>query len=162
MSFKSQGGYTQDERQKLEEAIESREKRFGYKRGTNASLTKPKDYANIAESDFADPVGYNYPIDQAHIQGAITYWQHLDHRKAYSDLKARAFITERIVRGALNFGKKVTYDPRDPDYPNLPEAVKRRMEGYPPEKKSMLEDWQSFKAWQQEILRLQGRRVPVI
>jgi hypothetical protein len=49
----------------LEKAMQQREKKYGYKRGSNASFTKPKEYASISESDFADPVGYNYPIDKA-------------------------------------------------------------------------------------------------
>lgn len=158
--FVAQGGYSQEERQKLEEQIKAREKKYGYKRGSNASLTKPKDYANIAESDFADPVGFNYPIDKAHVRGAITYWQHMDHRKAYSDPKARAFITERIVRAAIKFGVGITYDPRDPDYAKLPESLKKQMKGYG--QKSMLEDWQGFRGWQEALYNSRGKRVPVI
>ena len=142
-----------EDREKLEEAIRARERKYGYKRGSNASLTKPKDYASISESDFADPVGYNYPIDKAHIRGAITYWQHIDHRKAYNDRKARAFITERIVRAALKFGVEITYDPKDPDYAKLPESLKKRMKGYG--QKSMLEDVNAFRGWQEVYLRAQ-------
>jgi len=148
------------DREKLEEAIKNREKKYGYKRGSNASLTKPKDYANIPESQFADPVGYNYPVDKEHIRGAITYWQHMDHRKAYSDPKARAFITERIVRAALKFGIEITYDPKDPDYQKLPESLKKQMKGY--SQKSMLEDWQSFRAWQEALFKARGKRIPTV
>jgi hypothetical protein len=147
MSFLAQGGYSKEDREGLEKAIEAREKKYGYKRGSNASLTKPKEYASIAESDFADPVGYNYPVDKAHIRGAITYWQHMDHRKAYSDPKARAFITERIVRAALKFGVGITYDPKDPDYAKLPESLKQRMKGYSEGQKSMLGDIDAFRAY---------------
>jgi len=160
MSFYAQGGYTQEERDKLEKAIEAREKKYGYKRGSNASLTKPKEYANISEGDFADPVGYNYPIDEAHIRGAVTYWQHMDHRKAYSDPKARSFITERIVRAALKYGIEVTYDPKDPDYKNLPETLKKQMKGYG--QKSMLEDYEAFRAWQEAFFKTHGKRIPVV
>jgi hypothetical protein len=159
MSFYAQGGYTQEERDKLEKAIEAREKKYRYKRGSNASLTKPKEYANIAESDFADPVGFNYPIDKPHIRGAITYWQHMDHRKAYSDPKARAFITERIVRAALKFGVEISYDPKDPDYAKLPESLKKQMKGYG--QKSMLEDWQQFRAWQEALYKTRKKRIPM-
>jgi hypothetical protein len=158
--FFAQGRYTQKEREKIEKAIEAREKKYGYKRGSNASLSKPKEYANIAEGDFADPVGYNYPVDKAHIHGAITYWQRLGNRKAYGDSKARAFITERIVRAALKFGIGITYDPKDPDYQNLPESLKKQMKGYSGNK-SMLEDWQSFRAWQEALYSARGTRVPV-
>ncbi|MEM3698019.1 MAG: hypothetical protein QXQ94_11095 [Candidatus Bathyarchaeia archaeon] len=66
--------------------LRAREKKYEYKRGSNAHLTKPSEYADIPESDFADPVGYNYPIDKEHIRGAITYWQHMDHRKAHDHI----------------------------------------------------------------------------
>jgi hypothetical protein len=142
----------------LEKAMRQREQKYGYKRGSNASLTKPKNYANMPESQFVDPVGYNYPIDKEHIKGAITYWQHMDHRKAYADPKARAFITERIVRAALKFGIEITYDSKDPDYQKLPESLKKQMKGYG-EKKSMLEDWQSFRAWQEALFKARGKRI---
>jgi hypothetical protein len=160
MSFYAQDGYTQEQRQKLEEQMKAREKKYGYKRGSNASLMKPKDYESIPESEFADPVGYNYPVDKQHVHGAITYWQHMNHRKAYSDPKARAFITERIVKAAVKFGIEITYDPRDPDYQKLPESLKKQMKGYG-EKKSMLEDWQSFRGWQEALYNARGKRVPV-
>ena len=152
--------YAQEKQEELEKAIEAREKKYGYKRGSNASLTKPKDYANIPESQFADPVGYNYPVDKEHIRGAITYWQHMDHRKAYSDSKARAFITERIVRAAIKFGIRITYDPKDPDYQKLPENLKKQMEGF--NKKSMLEDVEGFRAYQEAWFKSQGKRAILV
>jgi hypothetical protein len=138
MSFLAQGGYSQDNREKLEKAVEAREQKYGYTRGANASLTKPKQYESIADADFADPVGYNYPVDKAHIHGAIGYWQHMEHRGKYKDPKARAFITERIVKAALKFGVAISWDPKDPDYQNLPLELKKQMEGYSGSEKSAL------------------------
>jgi hypothetical protein len=146
------------DREKLEEAIRAREKKYGYKRGSNASLTKPKGYESIPESQFADPVGYNYPIDNAHVKAALTYWSHMDHRKAYGP-GARAFITERIMRAALRKGITVRYQPDDHDYWKVPESLKKRMEGYG--QKSMLEDWQSFRAYQEALMNVRGERSPV-
>jgi hypothetical protein len=132
----------------LERAMQQREKKYGYKRGSNASFTRPKEYASISEGDFADPVGYNCPIDEAHIRGAVSYWQHLDHRRAYSDPKAREFTTERIVRAALKFGMQISYDPKDAEYVKLPESLKKQMRGYADSsKKSMLGDYQTFCAY---------------
>jgi len=35
--------------------------------------------------------------------------------------------------------------------------------GYSPsEKKSMLEDWQTFRAWQQALFKAQGKRIPTV
>jgi hypothetical protein len=160
MSFLAQGGRTEQEHEEVEKAMQSRERKYGYKRGSNASYKKPAEYEGLSESQFADPVGYNYPIDEKHVRGAVTYWQHLDHRKAYGDPKARMFITEKIVRAALKFGVEITYDPKDPEYRTLPEDLKRRMKGYS-EKKSMLEDWQTFRAWQETLYKAQGKRIPV-
>jgi hypothetical protein len=84
----------------------------------------------------------------------------MDHRKAYSDPKARAFITERIVRAALKFRIEITYDPKDPDYQKLPESLKKQMKGY--SQKSMLEDWQSFRAWQEALFKARGKRIPTV
>ena len=148
------------EREKLEKQIEAREKKYGYKRGSNANLTKPKEYQNIPDSQFADVVGFNYPVDKAHIRGALSYWGHMKNRKAYSDPKARAYIIEKIVTSALIKGITVQWQSDDPDYQKLPESVKKRMEGYAP-KKSMLEDWQSFRAYQEFAYKAQGKRILV-
>lgn len=132
----------------LERAMQQREKKYGYKRGSNASFTKPKDYVNITESKFADPVGYNYPIDDTHVRAALAYWSHMEHRKAYGP-GARSFITERIIRAALAAGITVSYQADDPDYRKLPKVLKKRMQGYGA-KKSMLEDYQAFSALQSQ------------
>ena len=134
----------------LEKAMQRREKKYKYKRGSNASFTKPKEYANIPESKFADPVGYNYPIDRAHVRAALAYWSHMEHRKAYEP-DARSFITERIIRAALAEGITVSYQADDPDYRKLPEPLKKRMQGYgESQQKSMLEDYQAFGALQNQ------------
>lgn len=137
---------------RLEKAMQDREKKYGYRRGSNASFTKPGEYKNIPESSFADPVGYNYPIDDTHVWAAVTYWSHMDHRKAYGP-PARKFITERIIRAALAKGIKVSWQSDDPDYRNLPEPLKKRMEGYGDTKKSFLEDPERFRAYCFETMR---------
>jgi len=143
----------------LEKAMRQREQKYGYKRGSNTSFTKPKEYKDIPESQFADPVGYNYPIDDAHVKAAVTYWSHMDHRKAYGPA-ARAFITQRIIKSALAKSITIRWQPDDPDYRNLPESLKKRMEGYG--QKSMLEDWQSFRAWQEALFKTRNKRVPAM
>jgi hypothetical protein len=83
----------------------------------------------------------------------------MDHRKAYSDPKARAFITERIVRAALKFGVEITYDPKDPDYAKLPESLKKQMKGYG--QKSMLGDMEGFRGYKEAWLRANNRSAVV-
>ena len=136
----------------LEERMRSREKKYGYKRGSNASFTKPGEYKDIPENSFADPVGYNYPIDDEHVRAAVTYWSHIGHRRAYGPT-ARAFITERIIKAALAKGVTVRWQPDDPDYRGLPEPLKKRLEGYGDSKKSFLEDPDRFKAYCHELTR---------
>ena len=142
----------------LEKAMQQREKKYGYKRGSNASFTKPKDYANIPESKFADPVGYNYPIDDAHVRPALGYWSHIEHRKAYGP-DARTFITERIIRAALAVGITISYQADDPDYRKLPESLKKRMQGYGEGKKSFLEDRAAWAALNENYARSRGLNV---
>jgi len=125
---------SEGEREKLEKEISARERKYGYKRGDNASLAKPDEYKDIPEGSFADPVGFNYPVGDAHIRPALGYWSHIDHRGAYSDPKARAYITEKIVKTALAKGIQVAWQANDPDYKKLPESLKRRMGGYEGEK----------------------------
>jgi hypothetical protein len=79
----------------------------------------------------------------------------LDHRKAYSDPKAREFITERIVRAALKFGMHISYNPKDAEYVKLPESLKKQMRGYADtSKRSMLADYQAFYSYQKRALSL--------
>lgn len=137
---------------KLEQAMREREKKYGYKRGSNASFTKPGEYKDIQESSFADPVGYNYPINDEYVHAAVSYWSHMDHRKDYGPA-ARAFITERIIKAALAKGITVRWKPDDPDYRGLPESLKKRLEGYANGKKSFLEDNERFKAYCHELTR---------
>ena len=121
---------TKEEKEKLEKAMAAREKKYGYKRGSNASLTKPAKYADVPESQFGDPVGFNYPVTQKYIRGALSYWNQPKNRKAYKDPKARAFVTQRIVKAALKFGITVTYDPKDPEYVKLPDSLKQQLKNY--------------------------------
>ena len=121
---------TKEEKEKLEKAMAGREKKYGYKRGSNASLTKPAKYADVPESQFADPVGFNYPVTEKYVRGALTYWNQPKNRKAYKDPKARAFITQRIIKAALKFGITVTYDPRDPEYVKLPDTLKKQLKNH--------------------------------
>jgi hypothetical protein len=121
---------TKEQRDKLEKAMAAREKKYGYKRGSNANLTKPSKYADVPDNQFADIVGFNYPITQKYIRGALSYWNQPKNRKAYKDPKAREFITQRIIKAALKFDITVTYNPKDPEYVKLPDGLKKQLKNY--------------------------------
>lgn len=130
-SFAAQkAALTKESREQLEKAMVAREKKYGYKRGSNASLQKPAKYADIPESKFADPVGYNYTVTAKYIRGALSYWNQPKNRRAYKDPKARTYITLHIIKAALAEGIVVTYNSHDPEYAKLPGAVKRQLKDY--------------------------------
>ncbi|MEW6096259.1 MAG: ChaB family protein [bacterium] len=127
-----QGGYSEEEREKLEKAREERSKKYkiGIKEGGN--LTKPGQYADVSDDEFADPVNYRYPLDtEAHARNAKVRFASADNREAGGYTKEeQQIIWERIVRAELKFGIEVTYNPDEPFDRSLPEEVKKKMKGY--------------------------------
>ncbi len=67
--------------EKLHNEAGTRAKKYGisFKEG-KGNLTKPKDYAHLSDSEFADPVNYKYPIDENHIRAARSYYGQSEHR----------------------------------------------------------------------------------
>lgn len=122
----------ESEREKLHQAQQERAKKYGISPKPDGHLTKPKEYENIPEDEFADPVNYKYPIDnEEHVRGALTYFNQPAKREAggYTTEEA-AKILEKIIRKALNLGITVSWQPEDPAYRALPEEVKQKLEGY--------------------------------
>jgi hypothetical protein len=113
----------------LERKLREREKKYGYQAAPNAHLTKPAEYAHIPESQFADPVGYNYPVDKEHVLAAIRYFLKPKNRNVY-DPKAQKVIYERILRAMKKFGHKHRFDPDNPLDWLMPSSLKRWMVGY--------------------------------
>ena len=87
-------------------AQEARSKKYGIGIKKDGNVAKPEKYSNISDSDFADPVNYKYPIDEGHIQAALSYWGKPDNRSAYSAEEVK-IITAKIVRAAKKFGKEI-------------------------------------------------------
>ena len=122
----------ESEREKLHQAQMERAKKYGISPKPDGHLTKPKEYENIPEDEFADPVNYKYPIDnEEHVRGALTYFNQPQKREAggYTTEEA-AKILEKIIRKALSLGITVSWQPEDPAYKALPEEVKEKLEGY--------------------------------
>lgn len=110
-------------------ALKEREEKYGYKAGRNAHLTKPKEYADVPESQFADPVGYNYPVNTPkRARAALAYF--IRFHDQYDDVNAKIFIYERILRALKKFGIKRHFNPDFPGDWLMPQDLKEWMEGY--------------------------------
>jgi len=125
----------EDEREKLRRAQLERSKRYGISPKEDGHLTKPEEYRDITDEEFADPVNYRYPIDADHVRAALAYFNQADNRQAggYSHDES-VKIMSRIINAALDNGVQVSYQPDDPVYRDLPEEVKKRLSGYEDEK----------------------------
>jgi phage head maturation protease len=112
-----------------EDELLKRAKKYGYDPAPNAHLTKPTEYAHIPESQFADPVGYNYPIDKEHVLAAIRYFLKPANRNVY-DPKAQKIVYERILRAMRKYGHTHRFDPDNPLDWLVSSSLKRWMVGY--------------------------------
>jgi hypothetical protein len=121
----------QDDREKLKQAQLERAQKCGIAPKDGGNLTKPSEYANIPDDQFADLTNYRYPVDAEHVQAALSYFNQSGNRTAggYS-AEESARILERIVRAALSQGKTVQYQAEDAAYKALPGEVKSKLEGY--------------------------------
>lgn len=119
----------EDRREEAYKKLRERARKYGYEPAPNAHLTKPAEYAHIPESQFADPVGYNYPIDKEHVLAAIRYFSKPANRNVY-DPKAQKIIYERILRAMKRYGHKHRFNPDNPLDWLMPQSLKRWMVGY--------------------------------
>jgi len=121
-------GLAQDETEKLHEVAKHREEKYGIKfRKGKGNLTPPKDYPQD-EEDYGDPVNYAYPlVPEDRCKNALGRWSQF--REEYTQPE-RNIIYERIVRQALRYGIKVSYNPELPEAKALPENIKKQLEGY--------------------------------
>ena len=83
------------QREKDKEAQEARSKKHGIEIKDGGSVTKPGEYSNIPDSEFADPVNYAYPIDATHIVSASQYWGKPANKAKYTSAEQK-IITDRI------------------------------------------------------------------
>jgi hypothetical protein len=118
----------EDEREKLRKAADEREKKYSIKfREDKGNLTPPADYPKN-EEDYGDPVNYAYPlVPEDRCKNALARWSQF--RKEYTQ-QERNIIYERIVKRALRYGIKVSYNPELPEAKALPENIKKQLEGY--------------------------------
>lgn len=119
----------EEDREALRAKLEARAKKYGYNPAPNAHLTKPAEYSHLSESQFADPVGYNYPIDKEHVLAAIRYFLKPYNRNMYEP-QAQKIIYERILRAMKRYGHKHRFNPDNPLDWLMPPSLKRWMVGY--------------------------------
>jgi hypothetical protein len=122
--------YIKESRDELLEALRERERKYGYKAPLNANLTKPSRWENVPEDEFADPVGYKYPVHTPrNARAALTYFNKPENRRFYT-VEGQIKVMTRIIQACLRHGIKVSFQPDDPLYWLLPTSLKRKLAGY--------------------------------
>jgi len=69
-------------REKAKKEQEARASKYGITIKEGGNVTKPGEFSNIPDDEFADPVNYRYPIDAAHVQAAWAYISQPDNKEA--------------------------------------------------------------------------------
>ncbi len=125
-----EGDYIKESREELLEALRERERKYGYKAPLNANLTKPSRWENVPDDEFADPVGYKYPVHTPrNCRAALTYFNKPENRTFYT-VDGQIKVMTRILQACLRHGIKVSFQPEDPLYWLLPSSLKRKLAGY--------------------------------
>lgn len=124
-------GQEEGEQEKLRQAQKERAQKHGISPKEGGHLTKPDEYKNVPDDQFADPVNYRYPVDKEHAAAALKYFNQPDNRKAggYSHEEA-VKIMQRIIKACLVAEVEVAYQPEDAVYRDLPEELKSKLSGY--------------------------------
>lgn len=84
------------EQAKAKAAQEARSKKYGIGIKENGSVTKPSEYANVPDDDFADPVNYAYPVDPDHVMAAYRYFAKAKNQQVYTPAE-RKIVAQRII-----------------------------------------------------------------
>ena len=111
------------------QAQKDRSRKYGIEIKQDGNITKPNEYSSIPEDQFADPVNFKYPVDAAHVQAALGYFNQQENRVGYTHEEQVKVLT-KIVQAALAAGKEVQYQPNDPAYRSLPEELKLKLSGF--------------------------------
>jgi hypothetical protein len=119
--------HEQEDKDKQAQIERSQKYGIGIKQGGN--VTKPGEFANIPEDQFADPVNFRYPVDAEHCKAALGYFNQPDNRSQYSQEEQNK-IMQKIVAACVSNGVEVSWQPNDPAYKALPEELKAKCTGY--------------------------------
>jgi len=119
------------ERERLRQVQKERAEKYGINPKEGGHLTKPSEYEDVPEDQFADPVNYRYPVTKKYVKGALTYFNQPENREAGGYTHEEAVkIMAKIVNAALNAGIEVSWQPEDPVYRDLPKELKKKLTGY--------------------------------
>jgi len=81
-----------------------RSAKYGISIREDGNVTKPAEYADVSDEDFADPVNYAYPCNsEERTRAALHYWGMPRNKDKYSS-KDQAIITRRLIKFAKKFG----------------------------------------------------------
>lgn len=83
-----------EDKEKEAQMARSKASGIGVKEG--GSITKPSEYKDIPDSQFADPTNYAYPIDKDHVLAAYRYFAKPDNQKKYTPEEVK-IIAKKIV-----------------------------------------------------------------
>jgi hypothetical protein len=119
--------HEQEDKDKQAQIERSQKYGVGIKQG--GAVTKPGEFANIPEDQFADPVNFRYPVDAEHCKAALGYFNQPDNRSQYSS-EEQAKIMQKIVAACVANGVEVSWQPNDAAYKALPEELKAKCSGY--------------------------------
>ncbi len=89
----------------------ARAKKYGIGVKEGGKVTKPGDFANVPDEEWADPVNYRYPMgDAAHCQNALSRWGDESNRAQYTP-EERSIMENRMKRRAKALGIKTSMEP---------------------------------------------------
>lgn len=89
-------------------AQEARAKKYGIAVKEGGNVTKPGQWAQVPDEQFADPVNYRYPMpDHDQCEAAWGYWNQAKNQAQYTPAE-RAKITESIKSRAKAVGMQIS------------------------------------------------------
>ncbi len=93
------------DREKAKEAQESRSSKYGIAILDGGNVTKPSEYSDCSDSKFADPVNYNYPMDnETRAKAAVRYFGMPRNYGKYSDAD-KSKVWSRMIDLAKSYIK---------------------------------------------------------
>ncbi len=93
-------------------AQEARARQYGIGVKADGKVTKPGEWAQVPDEQWADPVNYRYPMpDKSHCQNALSRWGDESNRAQYTPAE-RNIMENRMKRRAKALGIQTFDEPR--------------------------------------------------
>jgi len=106
-------GVSKEVLRKAAAEMENLSKEYGYKPGLNAKLLPAPEFASLQPSQFADPVGKNFPITPEWVGFSYRAFQMPEVQAMYDDNALRV-IYGRLLKGLENVGAQIPFNPDNP------------------------------------------------